>query len=120
MTSKNIIFLSTVILFTFRGAEAQTLKIQQGLLFKTGTNIRLGSIWISNKRTLAIVKSNTVGVFNITALASDTLEFSGDHYQARNFVVTDFADKIVYMDPVIELQEVVIKENSVKKDIKDV
>jgi hypothetical protein len=70
-----------LLLAALTAADAQTLKVQQGLLLKAGTNIRLGSITILDKRSLTKTKSNTVGVFNIPALAGDTLEFNSDNFQ---------------------------------------
>jgi len=107
-------------LASLNGLYAQNLKIQQGLLVKANSNIRLGNVWVLNKRNLTKVKSNTTGVFNIMALAGDTLLFSSDNYQTSSIIVTDFTDKIIYMEPVIQLQEVFVKENSIKNDIKEV
>jgi hypothetical protein len=61
-----------------------------------------------------------VGVFNIPAATGDTLTFTSDNFQVADFVVTDGADKIVYLTPVIQLDEVVIKEYSLKSDIREV
>jgi len=108
------------LLAALNAADAQTVKVQQGLLLKAGTSIRLGSVHILNKRSFVKNNSNTIGVFNIPALSGDTLEFTSDNFQTRDVVATDFADKIVYLQPVIQLDEVVVKENSLKKDIKDV
>jgi hypothetical protein len=109
--------LSSAVLNT---AEAQTVNIQQGLLLKSGTNIRLGSVQVLNKRSLVKARSSTIGVFNIPAAPGDTLTFTDDNFQPAVFVVTDFADKIVYLQPVIQLDEVVVKEYSIKSDIKEV
>ncbi|MDB5115001.1 MAG: hypothetical protein JWQ79_493 [Mucilaginibacter sp.] len=72
---------------------------------------------VLNKRTLNSIRSSTIGVFNISAQVGDTLEFKSENYQMTNFIVSDFMDKIVFMEPVIQLDEVVIKENSIKSDI---
>ncbi len=101
-------------------ANAQSEKVQQGLLLKTGTGIRLGSIQILNKRTLSKARSSTFGVFNITASQGDTLLFTGDNFQSKNVVVTDFADKVIYLEPAIQLDEVIVKEYSIKSDIREV
>jgi hypothetical protein len=120
MTFRKIALFFLFCLIAFSEAAAQSVKVQQGLLIKGGTAIRLGGIQVLNKRNLARVRSNTLGVFNILALAGDTLELSGNNFQISKFVVTDFADKIMYLQPVIELSEVVIKENSIKQDFDEV
>ena len=109
-------FASVVLCETY----AQSAKLQQGLLYKKGTNIRLGSIQVLNKRSLVKARSSVFGVFNILALCGDTLRFSGDNFQSDDFVVTDFADKIIFLEPVIQLNDVIVAEHSLKNDINEV
>ena len=106
--------------FCIKNAEGQTMKQQQGFIFNKGTSLRLGNIDIVNKRTGGIAKSNLYGEFRIMAATGDTLEFSSISYSTIHVVVNDFQDKIVYMNPIIQLQEVVIQENSFKKDLLNV
>ncbi|MDB5136839.1 MAG: hypothetical protein JWP37_3442 [Mucilaginibacter sp.] len=94
--------------------------MQQGLVYKVGTSIRLGSVRILNKRSLTVVKSNTIGVFRIPASSGDTLEISSPGYLAVDFIVTDFADKVLFLKPNIALSEVVIRENSIQADLNEV
>jgi len=115
--------LSLLLLFSssaFIEVTAQTPTVQQGLILKRETSIRLGSIQVLNKRTKDRARSSTLGVFSIKAAIGDTLNFGSDNYQLTNFVVTDFTDKVIYMAPVIQLNEVIIKENSLKRDIAEV
>ncbi len=100
--------------------QAQPIKIQQGLLFKIGTSIRLGSVSVFDKRSRIKVMSNTIGVFNIPAQRGDTLNFTSEGFQPTDFVVDDFADKIVFMPPIVQLNTVVIKEQSLKSEIREV
>jgi hypothetical protein len=120
MTIRKIILFYIFSLAALNGTYAQNTKLQQGLLYKIGTNIRLGSIQVLNKRSLAKARSSILGVFNILAIPGDTLRFSNDNFQSSNFVVTDFADQIIFLEPVIQLNEVVVKEHSLKNDIKEV
>ena len=94
--------------------------IQKGILFKNGTSLRIGSVIVLNKRTLTQARSNIYGVFSMSSKAGDTLQFKSDNYQTTEFTVQDFTDKVVFMTPIIQLDEVVIKENSLKSDIKEV
>jgi len=120
MFPKKIILAFIFSLAASKATDAQAVKVQQGLLLKYGTNIRLGSVRVLNKRTHFHARSNTVGVFNIPAVTGDTLIFTCDNFQQAEFIVTDLADKIVYMEPVIQLDEVVVKEYSLKSDIREV
>jgi hypothetical protein len=98
-------------------ANGQSLQVQKGLCFKTATGIRLGSVQILNKHTAFIAKSNIYGDFSIPAYAGDTLEMSCAGYNKATFVVTDLSDKVLFLDPVISLPEVVIKATSVQADL---
>jgi len=100
-----------------KSAEVRAMKTLQGILFKQGSDLRLGSIDVSNKRTKVITKSNIYGVFNITVTIGDTLVFSGAEYNSARLAVNSFDDKIVFLAPNIHLAEVVIKENSLKQDL---
>jgi hypothetical protein len=118
---KLIIALFFVFFFSvINTANAQAIKQQVGMLLKNGSDIRLGGVWVLNKRSLVRATSNPAGVFNIAASASDTLSFISDNFQSKDIVVTDLADEIIYLEPAIQLDEVIVKENSLKSDIKEV
>jgi hypothetical protein len=106
-----------VCLAAIKSGRAQT--IQQGLLLKSGTDIRLGSVRVLNKRSGIRAMSNTAGVFNIAALAGDTLTFNADNFQLKTIVISDLSDRIIYLDPAIQLSEVTIKENELKSNIRE-
>jgi len=120
MFPKKVILAFLLSLGASKATDAQAVKVQQGLLLKYGTNIRLGSVQVLNKRSHFKARSNTVGVFSIPGATGDTLTFTSDNFQQAKFIVTDLADKIVYMQPVIQLNEVVVKEYSLKSDIREV
>jgi hypothetical protein len=101
-------------------ATAQNKINQQGIVLKEGTNIRLGNISILNKRSRDRSLSSVWGVFSIPVLRGDTLECSGNNFQSTDFVVSDDADRIIYLAPVLQLNEVTVKEYSLKSDIKEV
>lgn len=99
---------------------AQTIKMLQGMVLEKGTNIRLAGIQILNKRSRERAASNSLGVFSIKALTGDTLYFISTNFQPAELAVSDLADKVVFMKPVIQINEVIVKGSSVKKDIEDV
>jgi hypothetical protein len=120
MTNKKLILLCVIGAVNLCPLFAQNIQIQKGILFKRGTNLRLGSVVVLNKRTMTQARSNIYGVFSIASQSGDTLQFKNDNFQATEFVVKDFADQVIFMVPIIQLGEVVIKENSLKSDIKEV
>jgi hypothetical protein len=120
MVYKGIILVCVYTTFGLNGVLGQGLKTQQGLLLKTGSDIRLGSVRVLNKRTRTLSTSNTIGVFSIQAAGGDTLDFTADNFEQENFIVTDFSDKVIYLNPIILLNEVEIKENALNNDINEV
>lgn len=100
--------------------QGQFVKMQQGILYKQGSGIRLGSVKVFNKQSSIIVKSNIYGVFNIKADVGDSLEITSVGFQTTNFIVTNFLIQVLYLVPIIELPEVVIKENSLITDLQEV
>jgi hypothetical protein len=101
-------------------SRAQPAHMQQGLVFKTGTNLRLSGVNIVDKRTSASARSNLYGSFAIAVSPKDTVEITSDGYASAQFVVTDFADKIIFLEPVYSLPEVMIKENTIFTDLNSV
>lgn len=120
MTKLKFILLLVIGVVQLSPLFAQNSQIQNGILFKSGTSLRIGSVIVLNKRTLTQARSNIYGVFKIASKSGDTLQFKSDIYQTTEFTVQDFTDKVIFMTPVIQLSEVVIKENSLKSDIKEV
>lgn len=100
-------------------ATTKGQNIQQGTFYKQGTVIRLGSVRFSNKASGVKVNSNIYGSFAISAASGDTLIFESQGMAAGNMVVTDHQDKIIYLQAVTQLQEVVVKANSVKRDLQE-
>jgi len=119
MNPKILIFLFIIYLTPSNDVKAQAAKTLQGLVLKSGVTIRLADVQVLNKRSRITARSNTEGVFSIVALLNDTLQFSNANYLTLELVVSDFSDKIIYLQPVIELAEVVIKENSLIKELRE-
>ena len=118
---RNKLFRVGFLLFVWPSLSwAQSSHMQQGMVFKTGTDLRLGGVKIVNKRTSSTTRSNLYGDFAIAASANDTLEITSDSYASRQFVITDFADKIIFLEPVYALPEIAIRENTILADLNSV
>jgi len=61
--------------------------------------------------------TNDIGEFKITANPRDTLELSNDLFETKEVVADDSHTTIAFLNKIIALKEVVIKENSLKKDL---
>ena len=119
MHSNNLCLISFLVIWASSG-RAQTEHVQQGMVFKAGTNLRLSGAQIVNKRTSATVQSDVYGDFSIPASANDTLAVTCDGYTSTQVVVTDLLDKVLFLQPVYSLPGVVIKENTVLTDLNSV
>lgn len=109
-----ITFAASCLYFNVASGQVKT---QQGIIFKQETSIRLGSVQIINKKTSLRTQSSIYGEFNIKAAAGDTLLLSCTGYEDKKIVISDFQDLIIYLKPFTELSEVVIRANSVQKDL---
>lgn len=96
---------------------AQSAHVQQGIVFKASTDLRLSGVQIVDKRTLATTQSNLHGNFSIEVLVNDTLEATRDGYTMARFIITDFTDKMVFLEPAYILPEVTIKGNTLLADL---
>ena len=95
-------------------------QVQQGVLFKRGTNIRLANAVVFNKSARYQVVTNNFGVFSILANSGDTLVLSHEGYAAQELVVSNFKDVILYLQPTANiLSEVVIKGETVRQQLKE-
>lgn len=98
-------------------SKAQVARLQQGIIYKQGSSVRLGSVKVRNKRTGITVRSDMYGVYAVRAEAGDSLELSGAGYSDGQVVVNDFLTKVSYLIPAAELPEVEIKGNALLADL---
>lgn len=101
-------------------SRGQLVKMQQGIIYKQNSGIRLGSVKVVNRRSNAIAQSNIYGAYMIMAAVGDSLELTGAGFQTNSVVITDFLTKVSYLVPATELPEVVIKGNSLLADLQEV
>lgn len=101
----------------FLTTTAQLKKITSGITCENGSNRRLANIKVVNKNTQGRVITNDIGEFKIAANAGDTLEFSNDLFETKDIVVDNSQAAIAFLNKIIALKEVVIKENSLRKDL---
>jgi len=117
MHTKKLFLIGFLLVIWASLSRAQTMHEQQGMVFKAGTNLRLSGARIVNRRTLATAQSDLYGGFSIPASVNDTLAVTCDGYTSTQFVITDLLDKVLFLQPVYSLPEVVIKENTVLADL---
>jgi hypothetical protein len=114
---KILILVSSLIVFSSVQIQAQTDKVQQGVIFKKGTNSRIANAEIVNRNKKTKVHSNDFGIFRIMASANDTLVISGAGYLTQHLAVIDFKDLVVYLQAASELQEVHVTEQTIRQEL---
>lgn len=100
--------------------KGQIVKAKQGAVLKFGTGIRVSGASVINKRSNFAVITDRMGFFSILAAEGDTLQVAAPGYTTQTVTVADFRDAIVYLVPVTELQEVVVKGQSLQAEINEV
>lgn len=120
MSKRKLILLLVIFLFFAKVSNGQLVKMQQGIIYKQNSGIRLGSVKVTNKQSHAITQSNLYGLYSIMAAVGDSLELTGAGFQTGSVVITDFLTKVSYLIPSAELLEVMIKGNSLLADLQEV
>lgn len=100
--------------------NGQIQKVQQGVVFKKGTSVRIANAKVYNKRAGYTLITNNFGLFSMLASAGDTLEISHEDYASRTVIVSAFKDELVFLPPSNTLAEVTVKGESVKQRLKEV
>lgn len=98
-------------------ALAQQLFTVTGVLFKKNSPVTIAQATVTNVNRKLMVTSDELGGFHIIAAMGDTLVFRKSEYATQNIVVQTQLSLSIYMDPVIQLNEVVIKDMSKRQEL---
>ena len=114
------VLLAVKLICAFATLKAQTQRVQQGVVFKTATSVRLANVTVKNKRAGHAIVTNNLGLFSILASSGDTLEISHKDFETKEVVVSTFQDLVFYLTPSsYTLAEVKIKAESVKQQLQE-
>ncbi|MEO6850926.1 MAG: hypothetical protein ABI203_04330 [Mucilaginibacter sp.] len=101
-------------------AYGQQVLTVKGVVFKKNSSERLAKVLITNLNSHAVMISNDLGVFTIKGVIGDTLLVSKFEYAPQKRIVINADDLPVYMQPVIELNGVTIKDQTKKQELNEV
>ncbi|WP_316816632.1 hypothetical protein [Pedobacter nyackensis] len=90
-----------------------------GVVFEKGTSNRIAGAEIANKRSGFKVASNDFGLFQIKAIAGDTLLVTKRDFSDAEVVVTGSKDMIVYLERGRMLRQVDISGQSKKQELQE-
>jgi hypothetical protein len=111
-----IIFLCC--LHGFAGAQ-QVLNIK-GVIFKKSSSERISQALVTDLNSKILMMSDELGGFNIQAAVGDTLFVTKNSFTPQKTVVINKDDIAVYLQPVVELGQVTIKDQSKKQELNEV
>lgn len=119
-SSKSITFFLLISLFLLPCLLfAQQEFIVNGALYKKNTSDRVAQAMITNLRTQVIMMSDELGGFNIKAAKGDTLVFYKNGYTSEKDIINNANDLIIYLQPVVSLAEVTVKDKGAKQELND-
>lgn len=97
--------------------QALTIK---GIIFKKSTPDRISQAVVTDLKTQTVMMSDELGGFGIKTSIGDTLEVTKTGYTPQKIAVLNNNDLIVYMQPVVELNQVTIKSQSKQQELNEV
>jgi hypothetical protein len=101
-------------------ARAQQVLDIRGIIFKKNASERVAQALITDEKSQVVMMSDELGGFTIKASIGDTLLITKNNYAPEKVAVVNANDLIIYMQPVRQLKEVVIKEQSQKQELNEV
>jgi hypothetical protein len=101
-------------------AYAQQVFDIKGIIFKKNASGRLSQTLITNLNSKVLMMSDELGGFTIKAAIGDTLLITKYDYTPQKRMVINSDDMAIYMQPVIELNQVVIKGQTKKQELNEV
>jgi hypothetical protein len=100
-------------------AFSQSITVK-GIIFKKSTTDRVSQALINDLNNKVIMMSDELGMFSISASVGDTLVITKSNYTPLRITVVNQQDLALYLQPVIELNQVTIKGETKKQELHDV
>lgn len=101
-------------------AFAQQASNIKGVIFKKTSSERISQVLITDLKSGVVMMSDELGGFSIKASIGDTLLVTKTSYTPQKNVILNNSDLVIYMQPVIELNQVTINEKSQKQELNEV
>jgi len=99
---------------------AQQVLTIKGIVFKKSSSERIAQALVTDQNSQVVMMSDELGGFTIKAAIGDTLLISKNSFTTQKRVITNGDDIAIYLQPVIELNQVVIKDQTQKQELNDV
>jgi hypothetical protein len=115
------ILLTAMTLFCLHGFAyaQQTLNIK-GVVFIKNSSERISQALITDLNSKVMMMSDELGIFTIEATIGDTLFITKNDYTPEKKVIINADNVAIYMQPVIQLNQVIIKGQTKKQELNEV
>jgi len=118
--SQKILF-ATFILYCLHGITyAQQAFDIKGVVFRKGSPEKVAQALITNLKSHVVMMSDELGVFSIKVSQGDTLLITKVEYTSQKIVVNNSYELAINMQPIIQLNEVVIKGQTKKQELNEI
>lgn len=114
------VFIGFLLFFIAICAKAQENFIIKGLIFRTSTSQRIGSVAIENKQKGLATFSDDFGNFSISAALGDTLTFKKQGFSDQEKIIIAKQNLIIYLNAALILDEVVVKGQTKKAEQREI
>jgi hypothetical protein len=118
--AKKIIYSVLMLCCIHSFAHAQQVLNIRGIIFKKSSQDRLAQALVTNQKSQVLMMSDELGGFSIKASVGDSLLITKIGYTPQKIVILNNSDIVIYMQPVVELNQVTIKEQSKKQELNEV
>lgn len=112
MRHRAIVYCIVIMVIFCRSYVSAQSFIVKGLILKDKASERISGVQIVSQKTRDIAVSNYLGNFSIKTSMGDTLQFNKTGYLSEKMVVVNSNDLLIYLKPVVLLNEVVIKDKT--------
>lgn len=121
LTNRIYLLIAAICCFSFAvKAQNNTSHSIAGFVCTKGTQVRVAEVVVTNKQTQVKTVTNDIGEFSIKAAIGDTLEFGKDEYTTTRVTITALTDIVVFMQPVIHLDQVSVKAQTKQQELNSV
>lgn len=114
-------FFVLVLLIAMSGfAHAQQNFNIKGLVFQKGTTARIEGVNVGVKGTQNFTKTDEWGNFELSVGIGDTVLFTKNNYEETEKIIVAQQNLVIYLNKAIALDEVVVKEQSKRKQQQEI
>ncbi|MBS1530450.1 MAG: hypothetical protein JSU01_09095 [Bacteroidetes bacterium] len=114
-----ILIVSAAFCFAGNMAVAQNFTAK-GIIFRKSSTSRVSQALITDLNTKTVMMSDDLGMFSINTWIGDTLLITKKDYTPFRIVVTDKNDLSIFLQPVVQLNQVTVKGESQRQELNDV